>query len=139
MTTTVESQASSATAGEKGLKGPVAERVFEHLLYETLPFDRRDPDVLSLEDLVDEAHHPFRLPLRFQQQVGVDRIEFRPLLGEHELERALDSGKGTAEVVDDLGGEVGLGLFGFALGGDVFERQRHAGSHLRLPRRSPLL
>src|SRR5688500_14910155 len=44
-------------------------------------------------------------------------------LREHELERALDAGEGAAEVVDDLGGEVGFGLLGFALVGDVFEGQ----------------
>ena len=41
--------------GEQRLERPVAERVLEHLLDEALALDRRDPDVLALEDLVDRG------------------------------------------------------------------------------------
>src|SRR6266550_7579614 len=83
-------------------------------------------DLREVEQLVDEAHHPLGFALRFLQQVEVHGVELVGLLAEHELQRSLDSRQRTAEIVDDLRGEVGFRLLHLPLLGDVLEPQRDA-------------
>ena len=79
----------------------------------------------EVENLVDEIHHSLGLALRLVEQVGVERVELRPLLRQHEFERSLDTRERPAQVVDDLRREIRLRLFGLPLLGDVLEGESH--------------